>query len=92
MAPATFQRIMNVILSRLTGSRCFVFLGNTVVCARTLAEPDKIFRHLFDKIRGNKLKLKTEKCQFLRREMCYFGHVICEDGVRPDPSKVKVVV
>ena len=39
-APATFQRMMNVMLRGLTGSRCFVFLDNIVVYARSLSEHD----------------------------------------------------
>jgi hypothetical protein len=38
--PATFQRMMNVVLSGLTGARCFVFLDDIVVYARSLAEHD----------------------------------------------------
>jgi hypothetical protein len=39
-APATFQRMMNVILIGLIGSRCFVFHDDIVVYARSLKEHD----------------------------------------------------
>lgn len=39
-APATFQRMMNVALSGLTGSRYFVFLDDIVVYVRSLDEHD----------------------------------------------------
>ena len=51
-APATFQRMMNVVLSVLTGSRCFLFLDDIVVYAKSLAEHDSKIRQAFDKIRG----------------------------------------
>jgi len=35
--------------------------------------------------------LKPAKCQFLRREPKYLGHVIAEGTVRLDPQKVEVV-
>ncbi len=35
-APATFQSMMNVVLSELTGTRCFVFLDDIMVYARSL--------------------------------------------------------
>ena len=60
-APATFQRMMNIVLSGLTGSRCFVFLGEIVVYASSLPEYDAKLRVVFDGIRENRLKLKPEK-------------------------------
>jgi hypothetical protein len=90
-APATFQRMMNVVLSGLTGSRCFVFLDDIVVYARSLAEHATKLREVFDRIRENRLKLKPEKCEFLRKEVSYLGHVISENGVLPERTKTKAV-
>jgi transposase InsO family protein len=90
-APATFQRMMNVVLSGLTGSRCFVFLDDIVVYARSLAEHDSKLREVFDRLRENNLKLKPEKCEFLRKEVSYLGHVISENGVLPERAKTKVI-
>lgn len=36
-------------------------------------------------------KLQPDKCEFLRKEVVYLGHVITEDGIRPDPSKLEAV-
>jgi hypothetical protein len=83
-APATLQRMMNVVLSGLTGSRCFVFLDDICVYAKSLSEHDTKLREVFDRLRENRLKLKAEKCQFLRKEVNYLGHVISERGVFPD--------
>ena len=71
--PATFQR-MNTVLSGLTVSWCFVFLEDIVVYARSLAEHDIKLREVFDRVRKNPLKLKPEKCEFLREEASYLGH------------------
>jgi len=60
-APATFQHMMNVVLSGLTGFRCFVFLDGIVVYTRSLAEHDSKLREVFDRISENNLKLKMEK-------------------------------
>jgi len=90
-APATFQRMMNVVLSCLTGSRCFVFLDDIVVYAKSLADDDVKIRHVFDRLRESNLKLKPEKCEFLREEVSYLGHVISENGVLLDKTKTKVI-
>jgi hypothetical protein len=90
-APATFQCMMNIVLSGLTGSHCFVFFDDIVVYARSLAEHDTKLREVFDRIRENCLKLKPEKCEFLRKEVTYLGHVISENGVFPEWAKTKVI-
>jgi hypothetical protein len=90
-APVTFHIMMNVVLSGLTGSRCFVFLDDIVVYAKSLAEHDTKIRQVFDRIRGNNLKLKPEKCEFLRKEVSYLGHVTSESGVLPDKAKTRVI-
>jgi len=89
--PATFQRMMNVVLSGLMGLRCFVFLDDIVAYAKSLAEHDAKIRHVFDRFRESNLKLKPEKCEFLWRVVSYLGHVISENGVLPDKTKTKAI-
>ena len=47
---------------------------------------------IFQKLREHILKLQPDKCEFLRREVMYLGHCKSENGVKPDPGKVKSVV
>lgn len=37
------------------------------------------------------LELQPDKCEFLRKEVCYLGHIISADGVRLDPTKILAV-
>jgi hypothetical protein len=91
MAPATFQRMMNSMLSRLTGTFCFIYLDDIVLYARSLTEHDVKLREVLYRLRTYKLKLQPEKCQFLWKEVSYLGHQITEAGVRPDPQKVAAI-
>ena len=43
-APATFQKMMNNVLSDLTGTRCFVFLDDIVIYANSLVDHDRKLR------------------------------------------------
>ena len=83
--------MMNTVLSGLTGTRCFLYLDDIVVYARSLVEHNNKLREVLTRLRQYKLKLQPEKCQFLRKEVSYLGHVITEDGVRPDPQKVTAI-
>jgi len=68
-APVTFQRLMNVVLTGLKGSRCFLFLDDIVVYAKSLAEHAAKIRQVFYRIRERNLKRKPEKCEFLQKEV-----------------------
>ena len=90
-APATFQKMMNSVLCGLTGTRCFVYLDDVVLYARSLAEHDVKLREVLDRLRTYSLELQPDKCQFFRKEVSYLGHLITEAGVRPDPQKVEAI-
>jgi len=62
-APATFQRMMNV-LSGLTGKRCSVFIGDIVMYANSLVGHDRKLRDVFRRLRKYNLKLQPNKCDF----------------------------
>jgi len=90
-APATFQRIMNCILSGLQGKDCFVYLDDIAIHAKNLKDHEERLRKVLQVLRESNLKVQTEKCQFLRKEVVYLGHVCSEQGVLPDPGKVECV-
>jgi len=90
-APATFQKMMNSVLSGLTGTRCFVYLDDIVLYTKSLTEHDGKLREVLDRLRTYKLKLQPEKCKFHRKEVSYLGHQITEAGVRPDPQMVAAI-
>ena len=48
-------------------------------------------RLVLAKLREHGLFAKLKKCKFLMSEMPFLGHVISNEGIRPDPSKVEVV-
>jgi hypothetical protein len=90
-APATFQKMMNNVLSDLTGTRCFVFLDDIVIYANSLVDHDRKLRDVFKRLRKYNLKLQPDKCEFLRKEVTFLGHKISERGVEPDTCKVDAV-
>lgn len=90
-APSTFQRLMNSALSGLQGTRCFVYLDDIVCYSYDIKSHILNLTSIFQRIRQFNLKLQPDKCEFLRREVCYLGHVITEQGVKPNPDKIKAV-
>lgn len=90
-APATFQRLMNSALSGLQGIQCFVYLDDIVIYSYDLEVHMKNLSNVFDRLRKFRLKLQPDKCEFLRKEVSYLGHIITDKGVKPNPEKTKAV-
>jgi hypothetical protein len=91
-APSTFQRMMNNILSELIGNRCLVYMDDILVIGETLKEHNSKLRAVFQKLREFNLKVEPDKCEFLKDELNYLGHVVTAGGVKPDNEKIKAVV
>ena len=90
-APATFQRLMDRVLSGLQGIELFVYMDDIVVYGISLENHASKLRVLLGRLKEAGLALQPEKCHFLKRQITYLGHVISEDGVKPDPRKIEAV-
>lgn len=86
-APSTFQRLVNRVLMGINGFRAFAYLDDIIVIATSVQEHEERLKEVFDRLRQYNLKLQPTKCEFMRREVNYLGHIISEDGIRPDPKK-----
>ena len=90
-APATFQRLMEKVLSRMNWLECLVYIDDVLVWSRTFDEHlDKLAR-IFKAFRDAGLKLKTSKCHIFNRQVKYLGHILGEDGLRMDPERIRAV-
>jgi len=90
-APATFQRLMNSVLTGIQGLKCLVYLDDIVIYGSSLEEHNKRLKEILQKLRKSNLKLQPDKCEFLRKEVVYLGHIISENGISPDPSKLTAI-
>jgi hypothetical protein len=88
--PATFTRAMKAVLMGLE-EMCTAYLDDIVVHGASLRDHQEKLVRIFDRLRVHNLKLQPQKCNFLRKEVVYLGHVINETGVSPDPKKIQCI-
>ena len=88
-APATSQRLMEVVLDGMLWKNCFVYIDDVLACSKTLDEHLTHLTEVFRRLRKANLRLKLKKCMFLRPKVQYLGHVISREGVSPNPEKVE---
>ena len=90
-APATFQRLMNIVYSGLAWKILLVYLDDTIVYADTFDQHLNNLQQTFEQLRKANLKLNMEKCFFCKKELAFLGHIISQQGISPDPDKVKAI-
>ena len=90
--PATFQRLMDVVLKGMHGSEVFVYLDDIVIHSETLEEHETKAKRLFNRRREAHLKLQPDKSEFLRTEVAYLGYIIGRDRVKHNPAKIAAII
>ena len=91
-APATFQRIMNVVLKDQVWEKCVIYLDDVLIFGRSIEEHNQRLREVLEQFRKADMKLSPQKCSFLQKEVSYLGHVIGSGGISVDPQKIKSVL
>ena len=90
-APATFQRLMETVLTGLACDSCMVYIDDILVIGATFQDHLENIRKVFARLRAAGLCLKPQKCSFVKREVTYLGYVVSSDGMSPDSAKVDAV-
>ena len=90
-APATFQLLMDMVLSGLQWSSCIVYIDDIIVVGRSFDEHLCNLKQVFESINKAGLKLHPNKCWFLQPKVQFLGHVVSTEGIMLDPSKTDQV-
>ena len=88
-APATFQRLMNMVVSGLEG--CAVYLDDVVIYRDTWEDHVCRIKRLFDRLRDANLTVNLAKCEFAKATVTYLGKVVGQGQVRPIQAKVLAI-
>ena len=88
-APEIFQHRMTSLLKDREGTAAIQ--DDIIVYGRSVAQHDKRLQEVFETIAKSDLKLNEKKCEIRKPKICYFGSVITEQGVSPDPDKVGAI-
>jgi hypothetical protein len=91
-APATFQRLMDILFADLKGKTIEDYIDD--LCAHTKggwAEHKKALKILFNRLRYAHMVLKLSKCKFGVTRVSFLGHIVGRHGIETDPAKVKSI-
>ena len=90
-APATFERMMECVLSGLHWETCLIYLDDVIIFSKTYEEHIVRLHQVLTRLKEANLKLSPSKCKLFRPQVEYLGHVVSKDGVATDPKKMAAV-
>lgn len=90
-APATFQRMMDTALRGLIGKYCLVYLDDIIIFGSTIQEHNQNLATVLQRLKDLGLKIQPDKCEFLKPELEYLGHVVTAEGIKPNLEKIECV-
>ena len=90
-APAVFVDLMNRVFEGYVTKSVIVFIDDILVYSHTMEEHELHLKVVLGKLREKRLYAKFSKCEFGSEKLHFWGHVVSEEGIPMDPSKIKVV-
>ena len=90
-APATFERLMDLVMSGLNYESLLVYLDDIIVFSETLEVHLVRLELVFLRLEAAGLKLKASKCHIMQQKVLFLGHVVTPQGIATDPDKIKLV-
>ena len=77
--PATYSRVMNLVLRNLLWSIALAFLDDILVLGSTFSNHLAHIREVLLRFREHKLKLKPKKCILFQKQVDFLGRIVSEN-------------
>ena len=90
-APATFQRIMDMALEEEKWKFVVIYLDDVIIYSKSEKEHAEHVRIVQEKLSKIGMIFNKEKCKFFQKEIRVLGHVVSEDGIKPDEERVRAI-
>ena len=86
-APAYFQTLINKVLKGLH-KFAVAYLDDIIIFSKNEEEHLDHLRIIFQRLKEAGLKLKRSKCDFMKTQIQYLGHLISSNGIQLLPEKL----
>lgn len=89
-APEVFQKRAQQAFGDIQGVA--VVFDDIIIAASSMEEHDNILRQLLERAREMNVRFNRAKLQLTVNSVVYLGHVVSDNGIAPDPNKVRAIV
>ncbi|KAK9064954.1 hypothetical protein SSX86_016337 [Deinandra increscens subsp. villosa] len=90
-APAVFMDLMNCVCKPYLDKFVIVFIDDILIYSRSKEEHEQHLRLILELLKKEELYAKFSKCDFWIREVHFLGHVINDQGIHVDPTKIEAI-
>ena len=88
-AHAYFMYLMNSVFMPELDKFVIVFIDDILVYSKNEQDHEEHLRIVLTRLRDHQLYAKFSKCEFWLKTVPFLGHVLSENGISVDPSKVQ---
>jgi len=91
ISPPVFQRVMDMAFAGMKWRNLLVYVDDVLVMSPTFERHIDDLEEAFKRLENIGMTVKPSKCKFACGEIKYLGHLITEEGIRPNPEKVRAI-
>uniref|UniRef100_A0ABD2WL33 RNA-directed DNA polymerase n=2 Tax=Trichogramma kaykai TaxID=54128 RepID=A0ABD2WL33_9HYME len=91
-AGATFQRLIDMIVTPELEPNAFAYLDDIIIATETFDDHLRVLKEILSRLNDANLTVNKEKSIFGRSEVKYLGVLVNRDGIKPDPSRVEPIL
>jgi hypothetical protein len=91
-APTHFIYLMNSVFMPELDNFVMVFIDDILIYSKSEEEHAQHLRVIHQRLRDHQLYAKFSKCAFWLKKVPFLAHIISEEGIAVDPSKVQQVL
>ncbi|GJZ21754.1 putative reverse transcriptase domain-containing protein [Tanacetum coccineum] len=90
-APAVFMDLMNRVCKPYLDKFVIVFIDDILIYSKNKQEHEEHLKLILELLKKEELYAKFSKCEFWIPKVQFLSHVIDNEGIHVDPSKIKSI-
>ncbi|XP_048131522.1 uncharacterized protein LOC125314103 [Rhodamnia argentea] len=91
-AHVAFMDLMNRVSKEFLDRFIIVFIDYILVYSKSSEDHEQHPRIVLETTRMHRVFAKLNKCEFWLARVAFLGHVVSDEGIAVDPSKIKAIV
>ena len=89
--PSSFLRIVKKLLRKMEWHGASAYIDNIIVHSKSTSERQEHLEQILSLLHKDNCRLNPTKCEFLKQDTQFLGHIVSARGIKPSPLKTKVI-